>query len=75
MTVITLNISEPKTSVHLTPSLDDVREIQVLDFVRVRKPFVRLMEQQKVYNLTNSAKSFTPNLEYQKFLQPANLTL
>ena len=53
MTVLTLNISEPKTSVHLTPSLDDVREIQVIDFVRVRKPFVRLTEQQKVYNLTS----------------------
>ena len=52
MTVLTLNIREPKTSVHLTPSLDDVREIQVIDFVRVRKPFVRLTEQQKVYNLT-----------------------
>ena len=52
MTVITLNISEPKTSVHLTPSLDYVREIQVIDFVRIRKPFVRLTEQQKVYNLT-----------------------
>ena len=41
MTVLTLIISEPKTSVHLTPSLEDVREIQVVDFVRVRKPFVR----------------------------------
>ena len=40
MTLITLKISEPKTSVHLTPSLDYVREIQVIDFVRVRKPFV-----------------------------------
>ena len=54
MTVIALNISEPKTSVHLTPSisLDGVREIQVIDFARVRKPFVRLTKQQKVYNLT-----------------------
>ena len=37
---ITLKITEPKTSVHLTPSLDAPREIQVVDFVRVRKPFV-----------------------------------
>ena len=40
MTVLTLKITKPKTSVHLNPSLDDVREIQVIDFVRVRKPFV-----------------------------------
>ena len=40
MTILTLNITEPKTSVPLNPSLDDVREIQVIDFVRVRKPFV-----------------------------------
>ena len=33
MTVITLNISEPKTSLHLNPSLDDVREIQVMAVV------------------------------------------
>ena len=52
MTVITLNISEPKTSVHLTPSLDGAREFQVIDFVHVRKPFVRLTEQQKVYSIT-----------------------
>ena len=32
MTVITLNISEPKTPIHLTPSLGDVREIQIIDF-------------------------------------------
>ena len=32
MTVLTLNISEPKTSVHFNPFIGDVREIQVIDF-------------------------------------------
>ena len=41
MTILTLKITVPKTTVHLNPSLiDNVREIQVIDFVRVRKPFV-----------------------------------
>ena len=51
MTVITLNITEPKTSVHLNPSLDDVREIQVIDFLRVARPFVILTEPQRLYNI------------------------
>ena len=48
---IALNISKPKTSFHLTPSLDDVRETQVVDFVRVQKPFVRLMKSQRLINM------------------------
>ena len=40
MTILTLKIIEPKTWVHLNPFLDDVREIQVIGFVRGRKPFV-----------------------------------
>ena len=41
MTILTLKITEPKTTVHLSLSLNDnVREIQVIDFVRIRKPFV-----------------------------------
>ena len=41
MIILTLKITEPKTSVHFYPSLNDnVREIQVIDFVRVRKTFV-----------------------------------
>ena len=49
---ITLKITEPKISVHLNPSLDDVREIQVLDFARVRKPFVNKQDMpQHVYEV------------------------
>ena len=50
---MTLKISEPKTSVHLNPSLDDVREIKVIDFVHVRKPFVKITEQQKIYKVSD----------------------
>ena len=49
---ITLNINEPKTLVHLNPSMDDVRETQVIDFVRVRKPFVNKQDiPQHVYKV------------------------
>ena len=49
---ITLKIIEPKTSVHLNPSLDTAREIQVLDFHRVRKPFIRKQDMpQNVYEI------------------------
>ena len=48
---ITLKITEPKKSIHLTPSLDDVREIQVEDFLHVLKPFVRLMKSQRLINM------------------------
>ena len=41
MTVLTFKIIEPKFSVHLNPSINHVQEIQVIYFVRVRKPFVR----------------------------------
>ena len=51
MTVITLNISEPKTSVHLNPSLDGAREIQVIDFLRIARPFIILTEPQRLYNM------------------------
>ena len=42
MTVLTLKITEPKTTVHLTPSLGAPREIQVIDFVNVGKPLFTL---------------------------------
>ena len=44
MTVLTLKITEPRTTVHLNPSLNDMREIEVIDFVRIRKPFVKITE-------------------------------
>ena len=51
MTIITLNISEPKTSVHLTPSLDGAREIQVIDFLRIARSHIILTEPQRLYNM------------------------
>ena len=51
MTVITLNISEPITSVHLNPSLDGAREIQVIDFVRIARPYIILKEPQGLNNM------------------------
>ena len=83
MTVITLNISEPKTSVHLSPSLDYVREIQVIDFVCVRKPFVNKQNMpqhvQKVEDdgsetelLRFNAADYCPIEEIQAFFKKVN---
>ena len=51
MTIITLNICEPKTSVHLNPSLDGAREIQVIDFLRIARSHIILTEPQRLYNM------------------------
>ena len=120
MTLITLNITKPKTSVHLTPSLDAPREIQVIDFANEGKPIFTLTVVQTMQRIdngvtlviisgkhplkvlqnslkevdmgpeivesngdwfirsnlnSNSAKSFTLNLEYQKFFQLKRVTL
>ena len=53
MTLITLNITKPKTSVHLTPSLDAPREIQVIDFANVGKPIFTLTEVQTMQRIDN----------------------
>ena len=55
MTVLTLNITEPKNSVHLTPSLDRyVREIKVIDFLCVRRPYISLPKPQRLFNVDNN---------------------
>ena len=51
MTIITLKITEPKTSVHLNPSLDGAREIQIIDFLRIARPYIILTEPQGLSNM------------------------
>ena len=62
MTILTLKITEPKTMVHLNPFLNDsVREIQVIDFVRVRKPFVDKQNMpQHIYKVRDDGSETEP---------------
>ena len=53
MTIITLNLTKPRTSVHLTPSLDAQHEIQVTDFANVGKPIFTLKEAQIMQRIDN----------------------
>ena len=51
-----MKITEPKTSVYLTPSLaaPSPREIQIIDFVRIRKPFFNKQNMpQHVYKIND----------------------
>mgnify|MGYP001794371009 CR=1 FL=1 len=51
MSIITLKIKEPKTSVHLNPSLDGMREIQVIDFLRIATPYIIIKEAHGLNNM------------------------